>query len=174
MSLWFVSMCTRYFGQGTEYVLRTTHPNWALLDNIPMLSTRCIEALTRSHPRRCPCAFKVPFTKRYPAFGILALFLWQVHQVLPPYMYCTNYGQISCFFAILRNGVARDTPHNFAIVFTDSPVSSRWTRCSMEISILSKLYLWWSYKGCTCWFLAVSVELNCIVQICQPLCDILR
>ena len=155
MSLWLVSICTRYLGHGTEYVRLITHPSWVILDSIPTLSTRCIDAFTRSHWSRCPCAFRVPFTNLYPACGILS-FISETRSstsasVMALYIPLTE----RLLSAILLYSVAREIPTKLAIVTTGSPSSSRCLRYSTHIVIFGRPHPLcmssWTGVGGRCW-----------------------
>ena len=132
MSLWLVSMCTKYFEKGTEYVLLTTHPNLVILASTPTLSTRCIDEYTRPHCTLCPCASRAPRTIVYPASGIV-LFIAVINTSNSSSLQLLYEDEINILFSAIRlNSVALETPRSLEMHFDGSPSSTRCVRVSND------------------------------------------
>lgn len=138
MSLWFVSICTRYLGYGTEQVRRATQPSWDIRERTPRPSTRCIDAQILSHCTLCPLARSAPLTTLYPMFGIVLLISDTNESSSSSVQLLQREVTDKSHSLIRRQMVVRETPEILLMVSWGKPSFRKWISLSLEKWILGR------------------------------------
>lgn len=112
------------------------HPRFSVRDRTPQVSTRCMDALTRSYCTLSPLVCNRAFTIRYPEWGCLdtiSLTHWS-NSSLDKVLYCVLTDRFNSFIRLYR--VLLEIPKSLPIEDAGKLISIRCCRWSGHTTIL--------------------------------------